>query len=111
VGHPVWVEDEDFDLDLEHVALIGGSGLGPIGRQVEVCRALEALFTVLFGALGKHRVFGSIDPRNARSIALVERAGMRREAHHRESLWFKGEWADDVVYALLRREWLARARR
>ena len=73
--------------------------------------ALEALFTVLFGALGKHRVFGSIDPRNARSIALVERAGMRREAHHRESLWFKGEWADDVVYALLRREWLARARR
>lgn len=48
--------------------------------------------------------------RNARSIALVERAGMRREAHHRESLWFPGEWADYVVYALLRRESLARAR-
>lgn len=72
--------------------------------------ALEALFTQVFGTLDKHRVFASVDSRNARSIALMERAGMRREAYHRESLWFKGEWADDVVYALLRREWLARAR-
>ncbi len=30
---------------------------------------------------------------------------MRREAHLLESLWFKGDWADDLVYAILRREW------
>ena len=53
------------------------------------------------GPLGKHRVFASADPRNARSLALLERVGMRREAHFRESLWFKGEWVDDVVYAIL----------
>ncbi|MDB5072754.1 MAG: N-acetyltransferase [Candidatus Eremiobacteraeota bacterium] len=72
-------------------------------------QALRALLTVLFDDLGKHRVYGSVDPRNAASIALMLRAGFRQEAHLRESIWFKGEWADDVIFAMLRREWLARA--
>jgi RimJ/RimL family protein N-acetyltransferase len=33
---------------------------------------------------------------------------MRREGHLRQSLWFKGRWADELFYALLRDEWLAR---
>jgi RimJ/RimL family protein N-acetyltransferase len=48
-----------------------------------------------------------VDPRNERSLALLERVGMRREAHFVESLWFKGAWADDIVYAILQREFLA----
>ena len=35
----------------------------------------------------------------------MKRLGMRQEAHFKESLWFKGEWADDVVFAILAREW------
>ena len=69
--------------------------------------ALRAVLGYLFSTLGKHRVFGSVDPRNAPSLALLERVGMRREAHFVESLWFKGGWADDVIYAMLRREYLA----
>lgn len=69
--------------------------------------ALRAILGYLFTAMGKHRVFGSVDPRNAPSLALLERAGMRREAHFVESLWFKGAWADDIVYAILRREYTA----
>jgi len=30
---------------------------------------------------------------------------MRQEAHFVESLRFKGEWADDVICAVLQREW------
>ena len=30
---------------------------------------------------------------------------MRREAHMIESLWIKGEWVDDVIFAILRSEW------
>ncbi len=71
--------------------------------------ALKAVLGLLFTKLGKHRVFGSVDPRNAPSLALLERVGMRREAHHVESLWFKGAWVDDVVFAMLRREYLARS--
>jgi len=68
--------------------------------------ALSAVFGYLFTTLEKHRVFGSVDPRNAASLALLERVGMRREAHFVESLWFKGDWADDVIYAILRREYI-----
>ena len=32
--------------------------------------------------------------------------GMRREAHCRQSLWFKRRWADEYFYAILRPEWL-----
>jgi len=71
--------------------------------------ALRALLGFLFDGLGKHRVYGSLDPRNAASLALLLRVGMRREAHFVESLWFKGAWADDVVCAMLKREWDGRS--
>jgi len=67
--------------------------------------ALRALLRLVFDTLGKHRAFASVDPRNAPSIALFERAGFRKEAHHVESLWLTGEWVDDVILAMLRREW------
>ncbi len=69
--------------------------------------ALRALLHLVFGTLGKHRAFASVDPRNAPSIALFERAGFRKEAHHVESLWLMGEWVDDVIVAMLAREWRA----
>lgn len=33
---------------------------------------------------------------------------MRREAHLVENEWIEGEWSDDVVWAILQREWLTR---
>ncbi len=73
--------------------------------------ALHALFGYLFSELGLHRVTGSVDPRNTASMALLTRAGMRREGHHVASCWTKGEWTDDAVFALLAREWEERDRR
>lgn len=70
--------------------------------------ALRALLGLLFDTLGKHRVFASVDPRNAPSMALMRATGLRQEAHFVENLWFKGEWADDAIFAMLAREWLAR---
>jgi RimJ/RimL family protein N-acetyltransferase len=70
--------------------------------------ALSAVLDYLFGSLGKHRVFGSADPGNEASLRLMERVGMRREAHFRENLWFKGSWADEVICAILDREWRER---
>lgn len=69
--------------------------------------AVRALFAFVFGELGRHRIHASVDPRNLASMAMLRALGMRQEAHHRESLWFKGEWVDDVIYALLDREWRA----
>jgi RimJ/RimL family protein N-acetyltransferase len=67
--------------------------------------AARLLVGYLFGARGKHRITAYCDPRNAASAAVLERLGMRREGHLRESTWAKGEWTDDLVYGLLRDEW------
>jgi RimJ/RimL family protein N-acetyltransferase len=74
------------------------------GRGV-AAEAVTGTLAHLFAACGKHRVFASVDPRNAPSTALLARVGMREEAHFRESIWFKGAWADDVVFAILESEW------
>jgi len=68
--------------------------------------ALTETLNFLFRKLNKHRVIASIDPRNEKSIQLVERLGMRKEAHFRKSLRIKNEWVDDLIYAVLREDWL-----
>jgi RimJ/RimL family protein N-acetyltransferase len=70
--------------------------------------ALTMLLDYLFLQRGKHRVIAECDPRNQSAVRLLKRLGMRREAHHVESLWLKGEWVDEYVYAMLGREWVAR---
>jgi len=67
--------------------------------------AVRLLVGYLFTGRGKHRITAYCDARNAASAALLERLGMRREGHLRESTWAKGEWTDDLVYGLLRDEW------
>jgi RimJ/RimL family protein N-acetyltransferase len=67
--------------------------------------AVRRLLGYLFGPRGKHRVTACCDARNAASARLLERLGMRQEGHLRESTWAKGEWTDDLVYALLDHEW------
>lgn len=71
--------------------------------------AARLLLDLAFGELGLHRVYAELDPRNAASVALCERLGMRHEAHFVEHMWLKGEWSDTGVYAILEREWAAGA--
>ena len=68
--------------------------------------AVSVLLSYVFDELRLHRVVADTDPRNIRSWRLLERLGFRREGHLKKSLWFKGRWADEYVYAILAREWL-----
>lgn len=70
--------------------------------------AVRGMLGHLFESLDTHRVVASVDPRNGPSIALLRRVGMRQEAHFRRSLWFKGEWVDDLVFGMLKSEWQGR---
>jgi [ribosomal protein S5]-alanine N-acetyltransferase len=67
--------------------------------------AARALVTYGFSELGLHRVQADCDPDNAPSWRLLERLGMRREAHHLEWVWHKQRWVDSYEYAVLAREW------
>ncbi|HCF30716.1 MAG TPA: GNAT family N-acetyltransferase [Cyanobacteria bacterium UBA11049] len=58
--------------------------------------------------LSVHRFYATVDVRNQKSVALMERLGMRREGHFRENCYVKGEWCDEYLYAILAREIIAR---
>jgi len=58
-----------------------------------------------FEELGLHRIVAECDPRNEASIRVMEKLGMRREAHHLEATFLKGEWVGSMVYAILASEW------
>jgi RimJ/RimL family protein N-acetyltransferase len=117
----------DFDLAVVSRAsgeLIGGAGVygsQPEHRQgfIGYClrrdawghgyatEAARALLAIGFIQLELHRVFATCDPRNVASVRVLEKVGMRREAHLREHLWQKEEWRDTLIFAMLETEFRA----
>ncbi|MDQ0755319.1 RimJ/RimL family protein N-acetyltransferase [Arthrobacter sp. B3I4] len=75
--------------------------------------AAEAASEVLrlgFEELGFHRINAKLDALNTASAALCERLGMRLESTQVDKWHYKGQWATEVVYALLAEEWQGRRR-
>jgi RimJ/RimL family protein N-acetyltransferase len=70
--------------------------------------AVGALLRLGFEDLGLHRVAARCDARNQASARVMERAGLRRQAHLVQNEFVKGEWTDELIYAILRSEWAAR---
>jgi RimJ/RimL family protein N-acetyltransferase len=67
--------------------------------------AAAAVLDLAFGDLGLHRLYGRTDARNIASAALMQRLGMRQEAHFIHNEVFKGEWGDELLFAILEDEW------
>ena len=67
--------------------------------------ASRALIEWAFASAGMHRVIGRLEARNAASERVLEKLGMRLEAHFVENEWVKGEWQSELVYAILEHEW------
>lgn len=97
---------------------------GADGKQVELgwvftpdvqgrgyaTEAARALMRVAFTELEAHRVWAQLDGQNTASARLCERIGMRREAYFRKGSWFKEQWTDLAIYAVLADEWSAEDR-
>ncbi len=73
--------------------------------------AAEAVLRMGFEELGLHRIMARVDARNEPSLRVCKRLGMRQEAHLVENEWFKGEWSDEIDFAMLEHEWRERAAR
>ncbi|MBP2330889.1 RimJ/RimL family protein N-acetyltransferase [Kibdelosporangium banguiense] len=69
--------------------------------------AARPLLPLAFEGLKAHRVTGRLDGRNTASARVLAKLGMRQEAHFRENEFVKGEWTDEIVYAILASEWSA----
>lgn len=109
-------------IEKETQKVVGDLGIhffDKVSKQVEIGCTLNKVFQhkgyatesvkividYLFKKLNKHRVITSIDPDNVDSIRLVERIGFRKEAHFIESLYIDGRWVDDLIYALIEKDW------
>ena len=72
--------------------------------------ALSAMLNLAFGHFRIHRIFVRCDGRNHHSAKLMQKLGMRLEAHYREHALFQGEWDEELHFAILDREWQASAK-
>lgn len=77
----------------------------PYARQGYMTEALQLALRHAFTTLRLHRVEANIMPINRASIALVKRAGFRREGYSAGYLRIAGRWADHERWALLVENW------
>lgn len=73
--------------------------------QGYLTEALTALFDLAFTHFRVHRLMVRCDGRSHHSVKLMQKLGMRLEAHYREHALFQGEWDEELHFALLNREW------
>jgi ribosomal-protein-alanine N-acetyltransferase len=81
----------------------------PHQRRGYATEAARALIAHAFETLRCHRVIATCQPQNVASWRVMDKLGMRREAHFRQCIpRDTGEWWDEYLYALLAKEHFGR---
>ena len=93
-------------FDERRIAEVGYSIAHDSWGRGYAAEAVTALIDAAFGMLPMLiRVRAFADARNARSIRVMEKAGMSREGVHRSNRFLRGKPIDELCYAILRDEW------
>ncbi len=98
-------DTEALDADLGYVLARAKWGQGIVPE------ACEKLLEVAFGWFGLHRVWASTDAENRPSQRVLEKLGLRREAHLVQNERVKGSYRDTLIYALTESEYWGRTAR
>ena len=69
-------------------------------------RAVVQAVNHAFGVLGLDRITAEVFADNTRSVRLLEGAGFVREGVMRESIYRDGQRVDELIFGLLRHEWV-----
>lgn len=67
--------------------------------------ALSGILAFLFNTQNVRRIVEIVDAENVASINLLKSLGFRQEGHFIENVFFKGKWASELQYAMLKQEW------
>lgn len=67
--------------------------------------AMLGILAFLFDTKNIHRLVEIVDTENIASINLLKSLGFRQEGHFIENIFFKGKWASELQFAMLKREW------
>lgn len=86
-------------------AYTGFAGMAAFARQGLMTEGLKAAVTFAFTELDLHRLEANIQPINERSLALVRRAGFRKEGFSPHYLKIGGVWRDHERWAITREIW------
>ena len=73
-------------------------------RQGMLTEALAAALPAIFARTGHDALTADVDPRNAASIALLQKFGFHEKHRATRTFFIGGAWADSVYFALPRPE-------
>ena len=86
-------------------AVLGYNGSAPYAGQGYMSEGIELVLRHAFLTMRLHRVEANIQPGNMRSLALVQRAGLRNEGFSPRYLKIGGRWRDHERWAILVEDW------
>ena len=92
-------------------AYLGYGAVAAYAGHGYMSEGLELVLDRAFTDLRLHRLEANIQPGNAASIALVERAGFVREGFAERYLKIGGRWRDHEHWAIRAEQWRGRNRR
>ncbi len=107
IGHIYFKQIEPPELFTWEIGYIFHPGYQHQGYATE---AAKGLLNFALNAYPIHRVMARCNPENSASWQLLERIGLRREAHLHKNIFFHRDeaglpcWQDTFEYALLREE-------
>ncbi|MFB2598935.1 GNAT family N-acetyltransferase [Herbiconiux sp. P17] len=96
-----------YDSETDARGELGYAMATDVAGQGYATEAARAVLGLAFDDFGLHRVIARLDARNEASARLLRRLGMRQEALFLKDEWFKEEWTDTLVFAMLDDEWRA----
>jgi RimJ/RimL family protein N-acetyltransferase len=73
--------------------------------QGYAAEAAAAMLRLGFDDLGFHRITAVCIEGNVASVGLLRKLGFRLEARHVDGALHKGQWATQLVFAMLEDEW------
>lgn len=71
------------------------------GKNIAL-EAVQAIVEFGLSTLGLHAIEAKVNPQNRGAVHLLEFLGFEKEAHHKDRIYFRGQFLDMAVYTLIR---------
>lgn len=92
-----FLENEELEIGITIAQEHQGKGFAT--------EALKSIIENLFTHWNKQKIKASVDPRNKASIAMLLKLGFSKEAFHAKAFQIRGEWVDDLILFLNKKNW------